>query len=88
MTDEHKLVALRVHIDDIDKQLVVLLNERARLALQVGIAKGGSQVYRPEREAQVLANVCSTSDGPLSDDGLQTIFKTIITVCRTIQQTK
>jgi chorismate mutase/prephenate dehydratase len=88
MIDEQKLTEFRQQIDDIDAKLVVLLNERARIALQVGIVKGDRAIYRPEREAQVLANVSAKSEGPLSNNGIETIFKAIITVCRTIQQTK
>jgi chorismate mutase len=88
MINEEKLAELRQEIDLIDNQLVILLNERARLALQAGIAKGDREVYRPEREAQVLAQVAAKSEGPLSDDGIREIFKAVITVCRTIQQTK
>jgi len=88
MADELKLANLRRQIDSVDEKLVVLLNERARLALQAGIVKGNRDTYRPEREAAVLAGVAAESEGPLSKDGIQTIFKAIITVCRTIQQTK
>ena len=47
MSDEEKIARLRVKIDAIDIQLVELLNERARLALLVGIAKGGRNIVRP-----------------------------------------
>jgi chorismate mutase/prephenate dehydratase len=85
---EEKLRELRGKIDTIDKRLVELLNERARLALQVGIAKGGRNIQRPEREAEVLHNVANTNDGPLSKEGVQSIFSKIIEVCRTIQYNK
>ena len=82
------LSALRTQIDDIDEQLVKLLNERARLALQVGIIKKGENIYRPRREAEVLKHVVQASDGPLSDEALKRIFEAVILVCRTIQHTK
>jgi chorismate mutase/prephenate dehydratase len=88
MVDEQKLAEIRQQIDDLDKKLVTLLNERARLALEAGFAKGGQEIERPEREAQVLKNVIDTSRGPLSSEGLETIFRTIIRVCRTIQLNK
>jgi chorismate mutase/prephenate dehydratase len=86
--NSEKLAEYRVQIDSIDQQLLGLLNERARLALQVGIAKGGTSVYRPEREAEVLANVTGANKGPLADEAVHAIFKKIIEVCRTIQLTK
>ena len=52
------LEEVRGRIDAVDEQIHGLINERARLAQQVGISKssGGRTVdfYRPEREAQVL----------------------------------
>ena len=88
MSEPEQLTDLRKQIDDIDTKLVQLLDERARLALQVGIAKGGQNIHRPEREAEVLNNVIAAGNGTLSADGLQAIFTKIIEVCRTIQYTK
>jgi chorismate mutase / prephenate dehydratase len=88
MIDEPKLAQLRERIDAIDEQLVTLLNERARLSLQAGIAKGGRNIQRPEREAQVLMHVAAVSKGPLAGEGLRAIFEVIIKVCRTIQLNK
>ena len=88
MGEESKLTELREKIDAIDLKMVELLNERARLALQVGIAKGGKNIVRPAREAEVLKNISEANQGPLADEGLQAIFTKIIEVCRTIQYTK
>jgi chorismate mutase-like protein len=85
MSDEAKIAALRVNIDAIDTKLVDLMNERARLALQIGIAKGGKNIVRPAREQTVMANISAANKGPLSDEGIQEIFKKIIAVCRQIQ---
>ena len=52
------LESLRGRIDAVDRQLHELINERARLARQVGVSKHADghlvDFYRPEREAQVL----------------------------------
>jgi len=90
MNDSEKLAELRRQIDTVDEQLVAWLNERARLSLQVGIVKtqGGTAIEQPDREAAVLKHISKVTQGPLSDEGLQTIFKTIIKVCRTIQFNK
>jgi chorismate mutase/prephenate dehydratase len=88
MSDEQKIAQLRVTIDDIDVKLVDMLNERARLALQVGIAKGGKSIVRPAREATVMQNIAQANKGPLANEGLQEIFKKIIAVCRQIQYNK
>jgi chorismate mutase/prephenate dehydratase len=88
MTEEDKLVELRQKIDAVDLKLATLVNERARLALEVGIAKGNKNIVRPEREAEVMHNITIANKGPLSDEGMQAIFRKIIEVCRTIQYTK
>ncbi len=85
MTDEEQIARLRVDIDSIDNKLVELLNERARLALKIGIAKGGKDIVRPDREQAVMNNISAANKGPLADEGLQEIFKKIISICRQIQ---
>ncbi|HSW66829.1 MAG TPA: chorismate mutase [Bacillota bacterium] len=88
MPDEQKLADLRRQIDDIDEKMVALINERARLALQVGIAKGGQDIYQPSREKRVLDHVTTINKGPLSEEALLAIYRPIIEVCKTIQYNK
>lgn len=88
MTDDQKLAELRREIDAIDEKLVALLNDRARAALQIGIAKNGANVYQPGREKQVLKHISDINQGPLNGEGLEAIFTSIIEVCRTIQYNK
>jgi chorismate mutase/prephenate dehydratase len=88
MEDTQKLTELRKEIDDIDFQLLKLLNKRARTALRMRIAKGGTTIYRPEREAQVIKQVLAKNTGPLSDEALKTMFQSIIFICRSIQEVK
>lgn len=89
MKDESRLAELRDQIDRLDEQLVDLLNERARLALEVGIVKGDRvEVHQPEREAAVHMHVKQVNKGPLSTDAVTSIFDRIIEVCRTIQYNK
>ena len=58
--------ALRAKIDRIDRDLVALMNERAKLAHQIGKIKdaNGQQCYDPAREEEVLARVAELSRGP------------------------
>ncbi len=86
MEDTKKLTEIRKHIDVTDAKILALLNERAQLALQVRIAKGGTDVYRPDREAQVLEQLVHANKGPLSDEAVERLFKSIIYVCRSIQE--
>ena len=75
----------RQAIDDIDRRVVELLNERAGHAIAIGKAKGGAPVYRPEREAQVLANVAAGA-GTLPAEALRTIYREVMSACRALEQ--
>lgn len=84
------LEGLREAIDRVDQQLHQLLNERARLARQVGISKtqAGRLVdfYRPEREAQVLRmalarNGKTRGQGGLRDEEIVRLFREIMSAC-------
>ena len=86
MSDD-KLKPLRDQIDAIDAQLLGLLNERARVAQQVGHVKAetNAPVFRPEREAQVLARVANANPGPLLSSDLQSIFREVMSACRALE---
>ena len=86
MTD--KLKPLREQIDAIDVQILDLLSRRARLAQDVGHVKAetNAPVFRPEREAQVLRGVADRNPGPLKDPEIQTIFREIMSACRSLER--
>ncbi|MDB5775971.1 MAG: pheA [Herbaspirillum sp.] len=85
---EQKLQPLREKIDAIDAQLIELLNQRARVAQEVGHVKAetGAPVFRPEREAQVLRKVAEGNPGPLPGVDLQTIFREVMSACRALEK--
>jgi chorismate mutase len=82
------LEELRSRIDVLDRQLVELLNERARAAQMVGQLKAATSlpVYEPNREKIVYANVRDANQGPLPDKELQHIYERIIDVMRALQR--
>lgn len=84
------LTALRQHIDSLDDQILDLVNERARLAEGVARAKAqrvqAAEVYRPEREAEVLRRLTERNDGPLSAEQVTVLFREIMSACRALQQ--
>jgi len=69
-----------VEIDQIDRRLVALLNERARVVARVGASKrqSGAPIYAPDREAQVLARVLALNEGPLPDRAVEGIYKELM----------
>ena len=81
------LPELRVQIDALDLQLLTLLNQRAGLAHEVGEIKRleGSAVFRPDREAQVIANLQARNGGPLKDQSLSLIWREIMSGCRALE---
>lgn len=76
----------RDRIDAIDAQLLALVSERARLAKIIGGLKNGGPIYRPEREAQILRRLQQHNPGPLSDEAVGAIFRTIMAYCRALEK--
>ncbi len=87
MSDD-KLKPLREQIDAIDAQLLALLNQRARVAQDVGHVKAetNAPVFRPEREAQVLSRIAESNPGPLAAADLQSIFREVMSACRALEK--
>jgi chorismate mutase len=79
---------LRLRIDELDRQLVELISERARAAQAIGRLKKQSTlpVYEPNREAVIFANVRAANQGPLPDIELTHIYERLIDVMRALQQ--
>lgn len=83
MSDE--LLNLRNQIDHLDEEILARLAERARYAQRIGTIKQGN-LYRPEREAQVLRRLAEANPGPLPDAAVQTIFREIMSACLALEQ--
>ncbi len=85
---DNKLLPLRHRIDAIDAQILDLLNQRARVAEEVGHVKAetNAPVFRPEREAQVLRSMAQNNPGPLQNDDVQLIFREIMSACRALER--
>src|ERR1700690_1763698 len=83
-----KLEEYRVLIDNVDRRIVALLNERTQVVEEIGRVKRASElpIYEPKREEQVFANVTGSNDGPMSSDALRRIFERIIDEMRKIQR--
>ncbi|HSW33145.1 MAG TPA: prephenate dehydratase [Steroidobacteraceae bacterium] len=87
------LESIRERIDVIDADLHALINERARLAQQVGISKHAAghtvDFYRPERESQVLHLALErnrAARGPLRDEEILRLFREIMSACLAQQE--
>jgi chorismate mutase-like protein len=91
MTPEETAAGLercRGQIDVIDRRIVELLNERARVVEVIGDLKQNSRmkVYEPKREDAVYANISASNSGPLPSSALKRIYERIIDEMRTLQR--
>jgi len=74
------LEELRNTINELDAQLVKLLNERARVVVEIGKQKNktGKAVYAPDREKEVFARIAKANEGPLPDKSLVAIWRELM----------
>ncbi|HAJ12605.1 MAG: prephenate dehydratase [Hydrogenophaga sp.] len=81
------LAALRTQIDSLDRQLLALLNQRARVAEQVGELKRqeGSPFFRPDRVAQVIEKIQNANEGPLLNAHVAAIWREIMSACLALE---
>ena len=81
------LAALRVKIDGLDQQLLSLLNERARVAQEVGDIKRaeGSPFFRPDRVAQVIQKITAHNPGPLHNAHVAAIWREVMSACLALE---
>jgi chorismate mutase len=82
------IAAWRKRIDEMDREIVELLNLRARAAQEIGKLKRNTSmpIYEPVREKTIFENVRGFNRGPLPQDELQHIFERIIDVMRALQK--
>ena len=78
----------RRRIDEIDRKLVELLNERSRCAIEIGHLKQAEHLplYQPDREREVLENAEQANSGPLTDAAIRRLFERIIDEARSVER--
>jgi chorismate mutase/prephenate dehydratase len=86
MTD--RLEELRSEIDELDREIVKLLNRRARLGLEAGRTKArdGRAVADATREREVLVRVAMANDGPLPQDALLVLYRQLIETIKRLEE--
>jgi chorismate mutase/prephenate dehydratase len=82
------VAGLRNKIDRIDRQLVLFMNQRAKLANRIGQIKEsvGQEAYDPAREEEVLGRAVTFNKGPLSDCCLRAVFRELISGSRALEK--
>ena len=78
----------RARIDEIDRQLLRLLSQRAELSLEIGRAKrqSGEPVLVPEREQEILDELTRLNSGPLPPGAVRAIWSEILSASRGLQR--
>jgi len=74
------LKKLRKQIDDLDKEIIQLLNQRAKITLDIVRLKRkqGKGLYSPDREREVLRRIIALNKGPLSPVALEAIYREVM----------
>lgn len=77
---EMDLSTYRARIDSIDDILLELLNRRLKYALEINQIKleQGQTVLDSSREQRIMERLQAYNEGPISDEGMEKIFTTII----------
>ncbi len=77
----------RERINDVDRRILALLNERVGYVLNLAPLKRqqGIPVHEPGREDQIFENLKKQNGGPLGDDAIRRIFEAVIREMRAVQ---
>lgn len=81
------LKRIRKAIDKIDHKILDLLNERARIVLNLKHLKKGANkdYYVPDREVEIYNFLIRKNSGPFPNESVKSIFREIISASRALQ---
>jgi chorismate mutase len=77
---QERVRELRERVDEVDRELIRALNERARIVQEIMALKAevGAPVYDPKREEEILQRVVEQNTGPIYDSSMRDIFELIL----------
>ena len=77
---EARVRDLRERVDRVDRELVRILNERARLVQEIVAikAQAGKALFDPRREEEILRRAAEENEGPIYDSSMREIFELIL----------
>lgn len=90
MTENDAQVEIAKHravIDSLDEQIVALLNKRAEQSLAIRALKpdAGMGLYDPKREEEIFVRLEGLNDGPMYNDDVREIYRTVLKVMKEIR---
>ena len=82
------LEKLRLRIDELDSELLILLNERAKCVIKIGKIKQKEKkdVLDPLREKELLDRLNKVNKGPMTDAMVIYLFQQIIDTLKDLQK--
>jgi chorismate mutase/prephenate dehydratase len=77
---QNSLDPLRTKIDSLDEKIVELLNERAKIVVEIGKLKqaSNSPIYAPDREKAILERIRQLNHGPLGNRCLEAVYRELM----------
>jgi chorismate mutase len=77
---QERIRYLRERVDEVDRDLIRSLNERARIVQEIVAIKGeaGVALFDPKREEEILRRVVEENAGPIYDSSMRDIFELIL----------
>lgn len=80
------LPALESQVRQLDRDLLGLLNQRARLNAKIGKLRkeGGQPAFSLGQEEEALARLASVNRGPLSSRCVRAVFRELVSGCRSL----
>ncbi|HLB25957.1 MAG TPA: prephenate dehydratase [Nitrospirota bacterium] len=79
---------LRKRIDGIDDRLLDLLNQRAKLVIDIGKIKkkDNAELHVPQREKQIIERLASQNSGPFPNDSLRAVLREIFSASLSLER--
>ncbi len=82
------MAAWRDRIDELDAEILRMLGERARCAIEIGRIKRrlGLPIYDPKREEEIIRMMLQQNRGPIDAEGVRRLFERIIDESRRMER--
>ena len=75
-----RIQELRSRVDEVDRELIRILNERALIVQEIAAIKAevGKPLFDPKRQEEILRRVAEENEGPIYDTSMREIFELIL----------